>query len=201
MPKISKWQDKWINKNNWPESRFAKRVYSFLKNKKLSTMLDLGCGGGRDSVYFSQHGLAVTALDAIATGQQQAKLKAHNIKFIKGDIRNIRLKPNSFDIIYAHLSLHYFNDNTTDRIFKKLYSVLKPGGYLFVKCKSIADPFYGKGRKIEDNYYDFGHIRHFFSKQYMAEKLKDFKVIKISKTNSYKHPGRSSFIEAFARKK
>lgn len=200
MIKNKKWKDKWINKNNWPESLFAKRVYLFIKNKRLKTVLDLGCGGGRDSQYFSRKGLVVTALD-IATGeQQQEKLKRNNIRFIKSDIGDIRLKDDSFDIIYAHLSLHYFDNKKTEKILGNLYKILKPGGYIFIKCKSIDDPLFGKGKMIENNFYDFGHTRHFFSKEYMREKLKDFRIIKIFKTNSFKNPDRASFIEVFAQK-
>jgi ubiquinone/menaquinone biosynthesis C-methylase UbiE len=200
MIKNKKWKDKWINKNNWPESLFAKRVYLFIKNKRLKTVLDLGCGGGRDSQYFSRKGLVVTALDMATGEQQQEKLKRNNIRFIKSDIGDIRLKDDSFDMIYAHLSLHYFDNEKTEKILGKLYKILKPGGYIFIKCKSIDDPLFGKGKMIENNFYDFGHVRHFFSKEYMREKLKDFRIIKIFKTNSFKNPSRASFIEAFAQK-
>ena len=198
MIKNKKWKDKWINKNNWPESLFAKRVYLFIKNKKLKTVLDLGCGGGRDSQYFSRKGLVVTAIDMATGEQQQEKLKRNNIRFIKSDIGNIRLKDDSFDMIYAHLSLHYFDNKKTEKILGNLYKILKPGGYIFIKCKSIDDPLFGKGKMIENNFYDFGHTRHFFSKEYMREKLKDFRIIKIFKTNSFKNPDRASFIEVFA---
>lgn len=200
MFKNKNWKDKWINKNKWPESQFAKRVYVFIKNKKIRTLLDIGCGGGRDSEYFSRRGLKVTAVDVIVSEQQQEKLKSNNIQFIKSDIRNIKIKDNSFDVIYAHLSLHYFNNKTTDKILNILYKILKPGGYIFIKCKSTDDPLFGKGKMIENNFYDDGHMRHFFSKEYMKEKLKDFSIIKISKTNTFKRPSKASFIEVFAQK-
>jgi SAM-dependent methyltransferase len=201
MPKEKAWQNRWANKDKWPESRFAMRVFAFLKNKKVSTLLDIGCGGGRDAVYFSKKGLQVVALDNFESEKQQVKLQQAGVKFINDDIVDINFKPASFDVIYAHLSLHYFNDKTTTDIFKKLHKILKPKGYLFVKCKSTDDPLFGKGRKIEENLYEFEHRRHFFTKEYMENKLQDFKIIKIQKTNSFTHPSKASFIEAFARKK
>jgi SAM-dependent methyltransferase len=192
------WQTKWT-KNNWPTSRFAIRVFLFLKNKKVKTILDLGCGGGRDSIFFTKKGFEVVALDIFADDTQQQKLRSADIKFTKKDIRHIKFKPNSFDVIFAHLSVHYFDDKTTDKIFNKLYNILKPGGYIFVKCKSTSDKYFGKGRMIEENYYDFEHKRHFFTKEYMREKLKKFKIIKIIKTNCVL-PDKASFIEAFAKK-
>ncbi|MFA5000881.1 MAG: class I SAM-dependent methyltransferase [Candidatus Paceibacterota bacterium] len=200
MFKNKNWQNRWINKNRWPESLFAKRVWLFLKNKKVKTLLDLGCGGGRDSQYFSRRGLKVVALDILRSEDQQEKLKQNNIPFVKSDIRKLKLKGNSFDVIYAHLSLHYFNNKTTDKVFSNLHKILKPGGYLFIKCKSVNDPLYGKGKKIEENFYEEEHLRHFFSKDYMREKLKNFKIIKITQTSTFKRPSKASFIEAFAQK-
>jgi SAM-dependent methyltransferase len=192
------WQTKWTE-NNWPTSRFANRVYLFLKNKKVKTILDLGCGSGRDSIFFTKKGFEVAALDIFVDDVQQEKLKRFGIKFFRKDIREINFKAESFDIIFAHLSLHYFDNKTTDKIFNNLYKILKPGGYVFVKCKSTADPYFGQGKKIADNYYEFGHKRHFFTTEYMIEKLKKFKIIKIQKTNCI-HPDKAAFIEAFAKK-
>jgi len=201
MSKDKAWQNRWVNKDKWPESRFAKRVSLFLKNKKVGTVLELGCGGGRDAVFFTKKGLRVVALDNFESEKQQLKLQQAGIKFINSDIKDIKLKANSFDVIYAHLSLHYFNEKDTQSIFAKLYKILKPGGYLFVKCKSTADPLFGKGKKIEDDFYEFEHRRHFFTKEYMQKNLQDFAIIKIQKTNSFINPGKASFIEAFAKKK
>jgi len=44
------------------------------------------------------------------------------------------------------------------------------------------------------------HLRHFFSKDYMAKLLDKFKIIKITKTTSRYHGKKSSFIEAIASK-
>ena len=57
-----------------------------------------------------------------------------------------------------------------------------------------------KGKKIAENMYEKGHTRHFFSKEYMAEKLEKFKIIKIRKTSSVYHDDKSNFIEGIATK-
>ncbi len=201
MVKNKKWQDRWVNKNNWPASRFARRVFVFLKNKEKGALLDLGCGGGRDSLYFTRRGFRVAALDVLESGRQQAKFKKAGVEFIKNDIREMKLKSGSFDYIFAHLSLHYFSDKEISEITNTLYEALREGGYLFVKCKSIADPLFGRGKKLEENFYEFKSMtRHFFSKEYMAEKLKKFRIVKIQKTNTFLHPCKASFIEAIAKK-
>ncbi len=194
------WENKWLSRPKEPANNFAVRAYKIIKSKKLKTFLDLGCGDGRDSVYFFDKGLKVTAVDFSASGIKKLKSQNPKINCILSDIRKMKIKANSFDVIYAHLSLHYFDDTTTRKIFNNLYSILKKNGLLFVKCKSVDDALFGKGQKIAENTYKKGHTRHFFSKEYMAEQLKKFKVIKISKTSSVYHSYRSAFIEAIATK-
>ena len=87
-----------------------------------------------------------------------------------------------FDAVFAHLALQYFDDETTTRIFTEIRRVLKTGGLLFVKVKSTDDPLYGKGKKLGDDIFELGHIRHFFSKRYLIEKSKGFKILFIKQT-------------------
>jgi len=200
------WQTKWSDKTSQlPPNNFAIRAYKLLKQKH-KTLLDLGCGTGRDSLYFANKGLEVTAADWSQSGLDQLqklaeKRKVANLGVIQQDISKLTFEPNSFDIIYAHLSLHYFDDKTTREIFNKLHSVLKRDGLLFVKCKSTGDMLYGQGRKIEENMYEReNHVRHFFNKDYMDALLAKFQIIKVRKSSSIYHSYKSSFIEAIAKK-
>jgi ubiquinone/menaquinone biosynthesis C-methylase UbiE len=196
------WEKKWKKESELlPANNFARR--SFLSvSPKHKTLLDLGCGIGRDAKYFARKGLRVTAVDFSDAGLSQIPRNINNLTIINQKIDNLKFKPNSFDIIYAHLSLHYFDDQTTDKIFDKLYSILKKNGLIFIKCKSVADDFYGKGKKITPNIYCLkNHIRHFFTKKYLADKLSKFTITKIRKTSSVYKAYKSSFIEAVAMKK
>jgi len=107
----------------------------------------------------------------------------------------LTFKDNSFDVIYAHLSLQYFNDAITTKIFDKLYRMLRPKGLLFVKCKSVKDKLYGKGRKVEEDVYVKSHLRHFFSKEYMLFQLGKFKVVRVRYSSSKYHSCVSGFVE------
>jgi len=200
------WQTKWSDKTSQlPPNNFASRAYKIMKPKH-KTLLDLGCGNGRDSLYFARKGLQVTAADWSKSGLDQLQKlaeakKVANLEVVQQDISKLTFKPNSFDVIYAHLSLHYFDDKTTRRIFDKMYSVLKKDGLLFIKCKSTDDMLYGRGRKLEENMYKFrGHVRHFYDKEYMTALLAKFQIIKVRRSSSVYHSYKSSFIEAIAKK-
>jgi len=196
------WTNLWQNGKVKAVNNYARRSFSEIKKHgELKTLLDLGCGMGQDAVYFAKKGMQVTAVDFSESGIQLVP-KNVNLKTVYQDIQNIDFKNNSFDVIYAHLSLHYFKDNATTQIFNKLYSVLKKGGLIFIKCKSTDDALYGVGEKVEsDIFCKDGHIRHFFSKEYMKKKMAKFNLIKIRKTSSVYHSYKSSYIEVIATKK
>lgn len=69
-----------------------------------------------------------------------------------------------------------------------------------MKCKSTDDSLFGKGKRLGENMYKKSHIRHFFTKKYMTENLKKFRIIKVRKTSSVYHEYKSAFIEAAAEK-
>lgn len=197
------WLAKWQDGKAKAVNNFAKRSFCEIKkHPRATTLLDLGCGAGQDAVYFASKGLQVTALDFSETSIQRVPKNIKNLQVACLDICTLCPKPNSFDIIYAHLSLHYFDDTTTTQIFERLYYALKQGGLIFIKCKSTDDALYGLGEKIEADMFCLdNHVRHFFSKAYMKEKLLKFDLIKIRKTSSIYRFYQSSYIEAIATKK
>jgi ubiquinone/menaquinone biosynthesis C-methylase UbiE len=200
MNEAEYWKNKWSNQPFEPANNFAKRVYKLIKAKNLETLLDLGCGDGRDSIYFANKGLQVTTVDFSESAINRLKSQNVTICCLLQDIRNIEFQDNSFDVIYAHLSLHYFDNETTSKIFNNLYRILKKGGLFLLKCKSTDDHLFGQGEKVGENMYKKGHVRHFFNKGYIKEKLKSYDIIKVRKTSSVYSQYKSSFIEAVATK-
>ena len=194
------WDKLWTKQFHGPANNFALRAYKIIKAKNFSTLLDLGCGNGRDSIFFSRNGLKVTAIDFSSVAINKLKMDNPAIHWILGDIRNTEFKEKSFDVVFSHLSLQYFDDPTTNQILDNVYKILANNGLLFIKCKSVDDELYGQGEKVGEDMFWMEHLRHFFSKDYMAKLLDKFKIIKITKTTSRYHGKKSSFIEAIASK-
>ncbi len=200
------WNSKWKNLYpTAPVTSFAKRAVRFLKGKNKRTLLELGCGKGTDAIYFSKNGYNVTAVDFAESAIENLKRRTDNVKAEVADILNYSSKK-KFDVIFANLSLHYFTDKDTRKIFKNISNLLKDDGYLFVRCKSDKDFLYGKGKtQAKDEFIYKNKFIHFFSKDYIKENLKDLEIIKLRRTTS-RHLTmengvvKASFIEAVARK-
>lgn len=198
------WRKKWEGRRE-PVNGFAQGLVRRLGKGRGRTLLDVGCGNGVDSLYFAARGYRVTATDfsesGIETLDHLAAEKTLKIASkLHDSAKKFPFKDGSFDIVYAHLALHYFDDATTRRVFAEMRRLLKKGGLFFVKCKSTKDCLYGLGDEIGHDIFREGHVRHFFTPQYMKEMLQDFTVLSLRTSSSSYHGKTSAFVSAIARK-
>lgn len=85
-------------------------IMKILPPVKPYRVLDIGCGEGKDAVFFAKCGYAVTAFDISEQGIEKAKsLAGHNqveVQFFKADIFDYR--PDAeYDIIFSSGVLHF----------------------------------------------------------------------------------------------
>jgi len=143
----------WINKPNI----FAEFVVQYFPEK--GELLDLGAGQGQDSSYFAKLGYNVTSTDISKDALEISKTKAEesgltNIDFGVLDLqKKFPFKDKAFDVVYAHLSIHYFPINKTKEIIKEIKRVLKPNGVFAMFNNSTSDPEYGSGKELEKDYF------------------------------------------------
>jgi SAM-dependent methyltransferase len=125
-----------------------------------SRILDLGAGAGLDSIYFANHGHTVVATDLADTALARMREDIPGNLTDKITVETLDLSKlfphpdQSFDVVYASVSLHYFDDNTTDQIFSEIHRVLKPNGIVAFILNSKSDAEYGQGAEIEPDYYE-----------------------------------------------
>ncbi|MBD1393258.1 class I SAM-dependent methyltransferase [Mucilaginibacter sp. ZB1P21] len=107
-------------------------------------ILDVGCGNGRNLVYFLQNGSEVYGIDpnpeAVTQLQVMAKiLRSDNAtgNFIIGTAEDMPFEHNSFDLVICNAVLHFAEDsNHFDAMLRSIWKVLKPGGYFFARLAS-----------------------------------------------------------------
>lgn len=106
-----------------------------------SRVLDAGCGSGRDSRAFKQHGLSVVAFDASREmckaaaellGQEVWQMKFQEIAFDE-----------EFDGIWACASLLHVSYEELPDVLGKLHKALKPKGVIYASFK------YGDGKVVK----------------------------------------------------
>jgi SAM-dependent methyltransferase len=95
------------------------------------TILDAGCGFGKNCKYFAGHGAReVTGID-ISSRMIDLAMKTNagdNIYYINTALEDASFEEGSFDLIVSSLTLHYIEDYAA--LVKKMYSWLKSGGRL-----------------------------------------------------------------------
>ncbi len=193
-----------ISKHSEEPTDFAKEVLEHIKDKK--TLLDIGCGAGNDSEFFANNGFKVIATDfseTVVNENAQKYKDIPNLTFKVLDTKDLgQAELGKFDVAYARLSLHYFTDKETRKIIEAIHSILNTSGYLCFMCKSTNDRLYGQGDKLEENMYMLdGHVRHFFSEEYVKDILKDkFELIVLKTFNEILYGYESSAIKVIAQK-
>jgi SAM-dependent methyltransferase len=105
------------------------------------SILDAGCGSGRDSLYFLQHGYKVTAFDAaeqlVARSTQLTRLSIQLLSFQQCEFEN------EFDGIWACASLLHVPRTQINDVLVRLARALKLGGVLYASFK------YGDGERVK----------------------------------------------------
>jgi SAM-dependent methyltransferase len=110
------------------------------------TVLDLGCGTGRDvyiaSKLVGEAGCAIgvdmtteqieTAIKYQDEHRERFGFKTSNVKFHQGyieDLKSLGIEDNSVDVVISNCVINL--SPAKEQVFKEIYRVLKPGGELF----------------------------------------------------------------------
>jgi len=154
-------------------SDFAKFALKYMKAEK--TLIDLGCGNGRDSVYFFNSGLKVTAIDssrsAIANIESQhLPILALCDDFVKTKI----LDCIEYDYCYARWVIHAINQAQQEEFIPRVYNMLKRDGLFFIEVRTVSDEKYGKGELLgkHEFLYD-NHYRRFIEPDKLTNQLRN----------------------------
>ena len=163
------------NKTIFP-SQFAVMLASTVSSE--FDIVDLGCGNGRDTFFFSQLGYRVVGID-----QSEVAIRSNlsrslggrqdNVRFVQAnfsDREKIELAANingikSKKIYYCRFVLHSITDDEEDKLFSTLVELIKP-----------EDKFYAEFRTEKDRNKEkiFGsHFRRFLNGEAFLQRCSD----------------------------
>jgi SAM-dependent methyltransferase len=181
-------------------SKFALICYKEFVKHKVQKVMELGCGQGRDSLFFALKGLEVYAIDSSKVAIENLRIKAKglnldiklkNIDVVKG----LPFLNKHFDAVYSHMFYNMgFTDDELKFLFNESNRVLKNKGLLSFSVRSDKDIIYRKGTKIAENIYDINSFKiRFFTKQDLKFFVNDnFKIQSIME--DYEEPASLYFV-------
>lgn len=115
-------------------SRFLREdVGLFLLNLKGTRVLDLGCGPGRDALFFKGEGLTPICVDISSAMARDCKNKG--LISCVMDLENLGFMDEAFDGVWAYTSLHNIPKRNAADALKGISRVLKKNGQFFVGVK------------------------------------------------------------------
>ncbi len=153
------------------------------------TVLELGAGQGRDTLFLARQGLHVTALDfapgtiETLTSKARAAGLADRVSAARHDIRQpLPLPDTSIDASYSHmLFCMAFTTGELERLTGELRRVLRPGGLVIYTARTTADAHYGAGIPRGDDMYDHGgFIVHFFDRPLIDRLAAGFELMDVT---------------------
>ena len=110
-------------------------------------LLDIGCGAGNYTLKMLSKipGLNCTLVDLSKpmldkAAERIGAVTSGEIKVLQGDIREVQLPEQQFDIILAGAVLHHLREDADwEKTFTKLFQLLKPGGCLMISDLIMQD--------------------------------------------------------------
>jgi tellurite methyltransferase len=109
-------------------------------------LLDVGCGEGRNLVYFIRQGYEVWGIDKDTAALRLLRMYGRSLhpdfdpeKLIEDDATEISLPSASFDGVISSAVLHFADSHTHfQQMFAELVRVLRPRGLLFIRTAMLA---------------------------------------------------------------
>lgn len=153
-------------------SPFVKKVSKYLSPN--STLVELGSGAGQDGLWLAAQGHKVVLTDATSNYFDHIKeqVKQLPVELTQLDVtKRLPFADSCIDAVYAHLVLHYFNDEEMIKIITEIERVLKPGGILACMVNTQSDEEYDT-QKADSQ--DIMHVNGITKRFFTVETLRPF---------------------------
>ena len=123
-------EDFWTGTRDHDVRQNIDSLLHYIHGEPPFTILDLGCGPGRDLKAFADLGHEAIGLEGAARFAEMAR--AHSgCEVWQQDFLELDLPPERFDGVFANAALFHVPRQELPRVLRELHATLKPQGVLF----------------------------------------------------------------------
>ena len=154
------------------------------------TLVELGCGNGRDALWLAGRLALVVAVDQAhssvsrltAAVAEHPELAPH-VRFVQADFTALPRRDEAplsvasgsgVQCVYARFTLHAVDAPSASRALRWAWRELAPGGLLALEARSVLGAMYGQGDAVpgERDAFVLGHYRRFLRRDEMCAELR-----------------------------
>jgi len=135
-------------------------LVQYIEGEAPFTILDFGCGPGRDLKAFAELGHSIVGLEGAARFADMAR--AHGGDVWRQDFLKLDLPDKHFDGVFANAALFHVPSQELPRVLRELHATLKPRGVLF-SSNPHGHNEEGWNRGRYGAFYDLETWRHYLS--------------------------------------
>lgn len=157
-------------------SLFAIYVNELIRDRECD-IIELGCGNGRDSIFFANNNHKIVAIDQCRSEinflQNQYK-QLYNIVFRCDDFTSLDVEK-MFDVVYSRFTLHSINKQEEQRVLRWAYNSLNKDGMFCIEVRGKKNEIYRLGESVDndpDAYIYNNHYRRFLDFDTLCDDLR-----------------------------
>jgi len=123
-------EDFWQGTKDHDVSQNIEALLKYIEGAPPFTILDFGCGPGRDLKTFTARGHVAIGLEGSARLAEMARAYS-NCEVWEQDFLKLDLPADRFDGVFANAALFHVPSQELPRVLRELRATLKPDGVLF----------------------------------------------------------------------
>jgi ubiquinone/menaquinone biosynthesis C-methylase UbiE len=164
-----------------------------LKRQNVKSILDLGCGAGRNCLFLAKKGFSLSSIDISGSALRITnawihKEKLTNVALTRGTMTTLPFNDGCFDTVISISVIHHAVKKDIEKTIAEVYRILKKNGIFFTNVASIEDPRYGEGKELEEDTFRileafedkrFEELHHFLTQQEISDMFACFVTVDV----------------------
>lgn len=147
----------------------ARHLVEVFRAHGVRTILDAGCGSGRDALFYAREGFEVTGAEisdnALRWARERAQANGLHLRLLRDDLTDTQLPQASFDASVAIHLIHLQPAHVRSRMVNRLWHLTRDGGIIATANYSTSevgfatwDPYPEPNTRVDPK----GKLVHFF---------------------------------------